>query len=97
MVWNDHFNKTARFQLAAARLCLDCEVVYEGDSCPACDSRIFYKLTDAIPAMLHPSARIDEAIVLVPQTTKLSYIPKNGDGPARGTEAAATKVLAKVS
>ena len=96
MVWNDRFTKTARFQLAAARLCLDCEVVYEGDSCPACDSRIFYKLTDAIPAMLHPCAKMDEPTLFVAHTKTLSYISKGGDLQAEGSPDVNT-TLAKAS
>ena len=52
MRWNDRFN-TPWVRLGGALLCLDCDVIYNADSCPICDSRQSYRITGAIPA-LHP-------------------------------------------
>jgi len=97
MVWDDRFKNTARLQLAAARLCLDCEVVYHGDSCPACDSRIFYKLTDAIPAILHPCVQMDEPSLFEPHTNRLGYLSEGSDAQFKGPAPAVKPVPAKVS
>ncbi len=50
MRWNDRFN-TPWVRLGGARLCLDCDVIYNADSCPICDSRQSYWITEALPAL----------------------------------------------
>ncbi len=50
MRWNDRFN-APWVRLGGARLCLDCDVIYNADSCPICDSRQSYWITEAIPAL----------------------------------------------
>jgi hypothetical protein len=41
---------TDRMQLHTARLCLDCEEIHEGSTCPVCTSESFAFITRWIPA-----------------------------------------------
>lgn len=42
--WN-RFEERACFRLAQARLCLECDVIFEAKQCPLCGERSFVPLT----------------------------------------------------
>lgn len=53
MNWNfwKRFEYRACFRLARARLCLDCDVIFEAEQCPVCGARSFVPVTRWIPPL----------------------------------------------
>ena len=53
MPWNfwKQPDDRACFRLVRARLCLECDVIFEAKECPVCGSRSFIPLTRWIPPL----------------------------------------------
>jgi hypothetical protein len=54
-------------QLRAARLCLDCEEIHEGQECPVCLSEAFVYLIRWVPVEERRTRRLPSAIKVTPE------------------------------
>jgi hypothetical protein len=65
-------------QLRAARLCLDCEEVHEGQECPVCLSEAFVYLTRWVPVEERRTRRLPSATNVVPEKSGVARWMQRG-------------------
>jgi hypothetical protein len=51
-------------QLTETKLCIDCETLFTGNTCPHCDRKNFEYLEKWVPSILHPSHAYPTEIIL---------------------------------